>query len=91
MSTVKFSQTNKLKEIQSKIYLETQQNLSQQEILEYAVIFLSENLDLLLAHLQAGSKKFSSKEIETIRSKATHWGKHTSDISKTINKTLYGE
>ncbi|MFX1513665.1 MAG: hypothetical protein ACFFCQ_13865 [Promethearchaeota archaeon] len=91
MTTVKFSSIDKLKEIQSRVYLLTQQNLTQQEILEYAVLIISENIDLLVEMLTAGSRKFTDKEISNIREKASHWGKHTADVSSTIDKTLYGE
>ncbi len=52
---------------------------------------MSENLNLLIDQLQAGSKKFSDEEIANLRTKATFWGKTTSNVSKTIDETLYGE
>ncbi len=91
MTTVKFAKSDQLKEIQSRIYLLTQQHLTQQEILEYSVSLISENIELLVERLIAGSKKFSDEEINKIKLKATHWGKETADLSSNVDKALYGE
>lgn len=89
MSTVKFSEIEKLKELQARLYLLTSQHLTQQEILEYAVNILTDNLDLLVERLQAGSRKFSDAEIKKIREKSSHWGEETHDLSETIDQTIY--
>ncbi|UCG00650.1 MAG: hypothetical protein JSW11_13650 [Candidatus Heimdallarchaeota archaeon] len=91
MSTVKFAETEKLKQLQARLYLLTNQHLTQQEILEYAVNILTENIDLLVERLQAGSKTFTSEEIKKIQAKASHWGEDTKDLSSTIDETLYGK
>jgi hypothetical protein len=90
VSTVKFSETEKIKQLQARLYLLTNQHLTQQEILEYAVSILTENIDLLIERLQAGSKTFSPEEIRKVRAKASHWGEKTKDLSRRIDETLYG-
>ena len=91
VSTVKFSETEKIKQLQARLYLLTNQHLTQQEILEYAVSILTDNIDLLIERLQAGSRTFSPEEIRNVRAKASHWGEETKDISSRIDETLYGE
>ena len=91
MSTVKFAETEKLKQLQARLYLLTNQHLTQQEILEYALNILTDNIDLLVERLQAGSKTFTPEEIKKIRAKASHWGEETKELSSTIDETLYGK
>ena len=90
MSTVKYSNTEKLKEIQSRIFLLTNKQLTQQEILESSVEIVSENIDLLVEKMMSGTKNFSKEEIEKYRTKFSAWGPKTKDISSTIDETLYG-
>ena len=90
MSTVKFSDIARLKEIQSRILLLTNQQLTQQEILEYALAIIDENIDLLIEKIAPGSKVFTPEEIANIRLKASHWGETTKDLSSSVDKTLYG-
>lgn len=91
MSTVKFSETEKIKQLQARLYLLTNQHLTQQEILEYAVSIITDNIDLLIERLQAGSRTFSPEEIRNVRAKTSHWGEETKDISSRIDETLYGK
>jgi len=91
VSTVKFSEIEKLKQLQARLYLLTNQHLTQQEILEFAVDILTDNIDLAIERLKAGSKKFSPEEIQKVRAKASHWGEETKDLSSKIDEILYGK
>lgn len=91
MSPVKFSEIEKLKRVQARLYLLTKQHFTQQEILEYAVDILDDNIELLVERLQAGYRKFSTEELQKIRAKASHWGEGTEDLSSKIEEALYGE
>ena len=90
MSTVKYSNTDRLKEIQSRIFLLTNKQLTQQEILEASVEIISEKIDLLVEKLMLGAKSFTEEEKKNLKSKISSWGKGTKDISSTIDETLYG-
>ena len=91
MSTVKFSEIEKLKQLQARLYLLTNQHLTQQEILEHAVSILTDNIGLLVERVLSGSKIFSEEDIKKLRAKSTHWGKETENLSEQIDKTLYGD
>lgn len=90
MKTVRYSNTDKLKEIQSRIFLLTNKQLTQQEILEASVEIVSEKIDLLVEKLLTGTKSLSEEEKKKIRSRFSPWGSKTKDISSTIDETLYG-
>ena len=89
MKTVKYSNTDRMKEIQSRLYLLTNQQLTQEEILEASVEIASEKIVLLIEKLISGAKTFSDEEKKLIRSKISSWEKETKDVSSTIDKTLY--
>ncbi|MHA1168441.1 MAG: hypothetical protein ACTSP4_01490 [Candidatus Hodarchaeales archaeon] len=89
MSTVKFTENEKLKRIQARLFLLTDQKLSQQEILELAINIVDENINLLAERISKGMKRYTNDEIAKIRQKFTHWGKETRDISSTVDETLY--
>lgn len=90
MGTVKYSDTEILKDIQSRVFLLTNKSLTQQEILEKAVEVISDNIDLLLERIEPGARVFSEEEIEAVRKRAKHWGQDTSNLSSTVDETLYG-
>ena len=85
MSTIKFPDTTRLKEIQSRVLLLTNQQLTHQEIVEYALAIVDENIDLLIEKIAPGLKVFTPEEIENIRQKASHWGETTKIFSSTVN------
>ena len=89
MSTVKFSNVEKLKEIQSRIYLKTKRTMTQQEILERAISVIDKNIDLIIEQLIPGTKKFTEEEITKFLDKSTNWGKDTKRLSKSIDQILY--
>ena len=90
MKTVKYSDTDKLKEIQARLFLLTNKQLTQQEILETSVEIISEKIDLLIERLVTGSKSLSDDEKKIIRSKFSSWGPDSKDVSSTIDKSIYG-
>ena len=89
MSTVKFSEQEKLKLLQSKIYLETKISLSQQEILELGVDIVLENLDLIVEKISKGAKILSEEEISKIMQLSSDWGEGSEDTSITVDDILY--
>ncbi|OLS22114.1 MAG: hypothetical protein HeimC3_32560 [Candidatus Heimdallarchaeota archaeon LC_3] len=89
MSTVKFSNIEKLKEIQSRIYLKTKRTMTQQEILERAISVIDKNIDLIIEQLIPGTKKYTEEEITKFLGKSTNWGKDTKRLSKSIDQILY--
>ena len=89
MSVLRFADIKTLKEIQAKIFLQTNLSLTQQEILELSVGVIAENIDLLVDRVLAGTRVFSDDEIKQILAKATHWGKGTENLSESIDETVY--
>ncbi|MCY3411632.1 MAG: hypothetical protein INQ03_08385 [Candidatus Heimdallarchaeota archaeon] len=89
MSTVKFSNIDKLKELQSKIYLLTKISLSQKDLLELGVDVLIENIDLLIQRLTRGSRIVDKKELEAIMSLSKDWGPGSEHSSINIDDDLY--
>ena len=89
MATVKFSDVEKLKEIQSRIYLKTKRTMTQQEILERAISVIDKNIDLIIEQLIPGTKKYTEEEITNFLGKSTKWGKDTKRLSKNIDQILY--
>ena len=90
MATVKFSSQERLKEIQSKVYLKIKKKLTQQEILELAVDILDNNIDLIINRISKSTRKFTLKEIEKIKLNATNWGRETENLSMEIDDIVYG-
>jgi hypothetical protein len=94
MSTVKFSNQDKLKELQSKIYLETNISLTQQELLDLGVDILSENLSLIIERISRGRRIYdkiqAEKIMEVIMQLSSDWGINTEDSSTNIDQILYG-
>ena len=85
MSTVKFSEQDKLKELQSRIFLETKITLSQQEILELGVDIVLENLDLIINKISSASRILSEEEISRIMQIPSDWGEGSEDSSSTVD------
>ena len=91
-TTVRFSNTEKLKAIQSRLYLSTQQNLSKQQILDLAIDIIEANIELLEQKVLSAARVFSSEEIEDLlKTVVSDWGDGTEDVSETIDDYLYGE
>lgn len=91
MSTVKFSEQEKLKTLQSKIFLATKVSLSQKEILELGLEFMEENFGLIVARLSRGNKILSQTELEKLFNLTSDWGEGSEDSSENIDAYLYGE
>ena len=90
MGTVKFNEQKKLKKLQSKILLETDIELTQQEILELAVLILSENIKLVTDRLSRGSKTYPIKIVdEMLKEYSSNWGDESYDSSATVDEVLY--
>ena len=91
-TTVRFSNTEKLKAIQSRLYLSTQQNLSKQQILDLAIDIIDANIELLEQKISQAARVFSSEEIDDLlKDVVSDWGEGTEDASETIDDYLYGE
>ena len=91
-TTVRFSNVEKLKAIQSRLYLSTQQNLSKQQILDLAIDIIDANIELLEQKISPAARVFSSEEIENLLEEVvSDWGEGTENASETIDDILYGE
>lgn len=91
MSTVKFSEHEKLKTLQSKIYLATKVSLSQKELLELGLEFMEENFEMIVTRLSRGNKILSQAETEKLFDLISDWGEGSEDSSVNIDAYLYGE
>ena len=91
-TTVRFSNIEKLKAIQARVYLSTQQNLSKQQILDLAIDIIDANIELLEQKISPAARIFSSEEIDDLlETIVSDWGEGTENSSETIDDILYGE
>ncbi len=90
MATVIFNQQKKLKILQSKIFLKTNIELTQQEILEFAVDIIDNDIDLIVNKLIRGFKILPQTAIQQmLKDYTSDWGEGSENSSSEIDEALY--